>query len=148
VAKRIIEPKMVCVNRLVKSEDLNHHKTLFAGRTAEWFVEAGFLAAAKLVNPQGVVCLKIHGMYFSKPVYPGEIIEFKSKIVYAGRSSLVAYVQVFKDGIEETLVEGFITFIYVDDNTKPVAHNIEITAQTCEDMELRDKAKSLTKHSR
>jgi hypothetical protein len=29
--------------RLVKSEDLNHHGTLFAGRTAEWFVESGFL---------------------------------------------------------------------------------------------------------
>ena len=25
--------------RLVKSEDLNHHGTLFAGRMSEWFVE-------------------------------------------------------------------------------------------------------------
>ena len=32
--------------RLVKGEDLNHHGTLYAGRTAEWFVEAGFIAAA------------------------------------------------------------------------------------------------------
>ena len=35
-------------DRLVKSEDLNHHGTLFAGRSAEWFVEAGFIAAGAL----------------------------------------------------------------------------------------------------
>ena len=37
--------------RLIKSEDLNHHGTLFAGRCAEWFVESGFIAvAAKFVS--------------------------------------------------------------------------------------------------
>ncbi|MDP2989667.1 MAG: hypothetical protein Q8O57_03775 [Kiritimatiellota bacterium] len=38
-------------NHLVKSEDLNHHGTLYAGRTAEWFVESGFIAAASLTHP-------------------------------------------------------------------------------------------------
>ena len=28
------------ISHLIKSEDLNHHGTLFAGRTAEWLVEA------------------------------------------------------------------------------------------------------------
>lgn len=27
------------ISHLIKSEDLNHHGTLFAGRTAEWLVE-------------------------------------------------------------------------------------------------------------
>lgn len=50
-------------SRLVKSEDLNHHGTLFAGRTAEWFVEAAFIAAASLAgNPENVVCINIHGL--------------------------------------------------------------------------------------
>ena len=47
-------------HRLVKSEDLNHHGTLFAGRSAEWFVEAGFVAASSLLNPKYLICLKIH----------------------------------------------------------------------------------------
>jgi len=34
------------IYHLIKSEDLNHHGTLFAGRGAEWMVEAGFVAAA------------------------------------------------------------------------------------------------------
>ncbi|MDP4267148.1 MAG: acyl-CoA thioesterase, partial [Bacteroidota bacterium] len=64
--KKIIEPKPIYTTRLVKSEDLNHHGTLFAGRTAEWFVECGFISAAELVGAEQIVCLKIHGMYFTR----------------------------------------------------------------------------------
>jgi len=38
---KVIRPLTMVTMRLVKSEDLNHHGTLFAGRTAEWFVESG-----------------------------------------------------------------------------------------------------------
>ncbi|MEI7596427.1 MAG: hotdog domain-containing protein [Bacteroidota bacterium] len=143
--KKVVEPKNVCTTRLVKSEDLNHHKTLFAGRTAEWFVEAGFIAAAKLVDPSGVVCLKIHGMYFTQPVKSGQILDFTSKIVYTGKSSLVSYIQVSKNGSPDTFVSGFITFIFVDENTKPTPHHVEIKPVTAEDIELQEKAKRLRK---
>lgn len=142
---RVIEPKVVYTTRLVKSEDLNHHKTLFAGRTAEWFVEAGFLAAAKLIDAKGVVCLKIHGMFFSHPVRAGQILDFTSKVIYAGKSSLISYVQVAKDDSLEPFVSGFITFICVDENTKPVPHYIEIIPKTEEDIALNEKAKNLKK---
>lgn len=144
--KNIIEPKVVYTTRLVKSEDLNHHGTLFAGRTAEWFVEAGFISAAVIVNPKGVVCLKIHGMYFTKPVRPGQILKFTSKIVYAGKSSLVSYIEVSKEVEGEPLVSGFITFINVDENTKPLAHNIEIKPITDADIALCEEAKNLKKN--
>lgn len=143
--KKIIEPKVVYTTRLVKSEDLNHHGTLFAGRTAEWFVEAGFISAAVIVNPKGVVCLKIHGMYFTKPVRPGQILKFTSKIVYAGKSSLVSYIEVSKEVEGEPLVSGFITFINVDENTKPLPHNIEIKPITDTDIALCEEAKNLKK---
>ena len=49
--------------RLVKSEDLNHHGTLFAGRMSEWFVEGCFIAAATSYgNPEEIVCVKLHGL--------------------------------------------------------------------------------------
>ena len=38
--------KKYYATHLVKSEDLNHHGTLFAARTASWFVESAFIAAA------------------------------------------------------------------------------------------------------
>ena len=129
--------------RLVKSEDLNHHGTLFAGRTAEWFVESGFIAAASLLNPQNVVCLKIHGMFFTKPAKSGDILKFSSKIVFAGRTSITSYIHVENNGSEKPLVEGFITFIHVDENNKPSSHFLEINPVTVEDKILYETAKSL-----
>src|SRR5512147_390759 len=103
-----MEPLMNITNRLVKNEDLNHHGTLYAGRSAEWFVESGFIAAAGLTRPENVVCLKIHGMTFMRPVWPGEIIVFESTVILAGRTSLHAYVRM--QGRGEFVMDGFITF--------------------------------------
>ena len=129
--------------RLVKSEDLNHHGTLFAGRTAEWFVESGFIAVASLLNPQNVVCLKIHGMYFTKPAKSGDVLRFSSKVVYAGRSSITSYIHVENNGADKSLVDGFVTFINVDESTKPAPHYIEINPETEEDRILFETAKNL-----
>src|SRR5512133_2595921 len=112
------------IQHLVKSEDLNHHRTLYAGRTAEWFVETGFIAAANLLPPQQIVCLKIHGMEFLHPVRPGEIACFEGQIVDAGRTSLIAFVSMrVKD---RQIVEGFITFINVDESGNAMPHGIVI----------------------
>ena len=43
----------------VKSDDLNHHGTLFAEKTAMWFVEADFIAATSLTSPESVVLMNI-----------------------------------------------------------------------------------------
>lgn len=109
---------------LVKGEDLNHHGTLFAGRSAEWFVEAGFVAAADLVRPEHVVCLQIHGMQFKRPIKLGEVIAFESKIILAGRTSLVANIRVVIN--EEVIVDGYITFINVDKAGKAQPHGLVI----------------------
>ena len=57
--------KTYVIHRHVKGQDLNHHGTLFAGRGAEWFVEAGLIAAASLTSPEKVVCMNIHGIVFA-----------------------------------------------------------------------------------
>ena len=33
-------------SHMIKMDDLNHHKNLYAGRGIEWMVEASFIAAA------------------------------------------------------------------------------------------------------
>lgn len=129
--------------RLVKSEDLNHHGTLFAGRTAEWFVESGFIAVASLLNPRNIVCLKIHGMFFTKPAASGDVLKFSSKVVYAGNTSVTAYIHVEKNDADKPLVEGFITFIHVDENTKPCRHFLTIIPENEADKQLYEAAKNL-----
>jgi acyl-CoA hydrolase len=133
--------KTLTIHHLVKGEDLNHHRTLFAGRGAEWLVEAGFIAAADLLPPQYVLCLKIHGMTFQRPVRPGEVVRFDSKIVLTGRSRLIAYVRATTK--EDLTVDGFLTFVYVDDQGKSRPHGITIEAETPEEIELQERASQL-----
>ena len=139
-----MELKSVITHLLVKSEDLNHHKTLFAGRCAEWFVESSFIAVASYLTPESVVCLKIHGMEFLHPIHSGDILTFESKIVANGKSTLTAFTRIYKDKTPEiTFSDGFATFVHVDENTKPQAHGIMITPKTEEDVRLYEEAKNL-----
>ncbi|MFZ3069607.1 MAG: hotdog domain-containing protein [Anaerolineaceae bacterium] len=129
------------IYHLVKSEDLNHHRTLFAGRGAEWLVEAGFIAAASLLPPEFILCVKIHGMEFKRPVRPGEIIQFSTTVVLNGRSRLISYVRAEVKG--ELAVDGYITFVYVDENGKARAHGLVIEAETPEEIALQEHARQL-----
>ena len=131
------------INHLVKSEDLNHHGTLFAGKTAMWFVESGFIAAASLTNPESIVCLNIHGMLFMKPIHNGSIIRFESRVVFAGETRLVSYIKVVDNSNADFLVDGFITFIHVDKNARRIPHGVVIEATDPEDLALQEKAKGL-----
>ncbi len=126
---------------LIKSEDLNHHGTLYAGRSAEWLVESGFIAAANLTSPENIVCLKIHGMVFKRPVKRGEILRYDSKIVLAGRTRLVAFIEASVKS--QHVVSGFITFIHVDMDGKPLPHGLELVAATPQDQELQAQAAAL-----
>lgn len=107
------------MSHLVKSEDLNHHGTLYAGRTAEWLVEAAFIAAAaEHGRPQDVVCANIHGFTFKKPVEKGWIITFVAKIAKVGNTSITVYVQTVSEILPTVYAEGFITFVCVEPDTK------------------------------
>ncbi len=128
-------------NHLVKSEDLNHHGTLYAGGTAEWFVETGFIAASSLTHLENIVYLNIHGMLFSRPVRRGEIVCFESRIGCAGKTSLIAYIETKVK--EQTIISGFITFIHVDSEGHSLPHGVNIEAITPEEIALQEKARNL-----
>jgi acyl-CoA hydrolase len=136
-----MEPQTYITHHLVKSEDLNHHGTLYAGRTAEWFVEAGFVSAASITAPENIVCLQIHGMKFTSPIRRGEVVRFDSKIVFTSRTRMVSYIRLTAH--ETLVVEGFITFVHVDKDGKSLPHGIEITPTTEDDIALNQQAKEL-----
>ena len=129
--------------RLVKSEDLNHHGTLFAGKTAMWFVEAGFIAAASLTHPENIVCINIHGMLFKKPIRNGQIIRLESKVILASTTRLVSYVKVKDNKSEEDYLDGFISFVHVDLQGKPLPHGIILEPTEQKDIDLQEIARAL-----
>ena len=82
-------------------------------------------------------------MVFTRPVKNGSIIRSESKVVYAGKTSLVAYVKIVIHPTNEFVVDGFLTFIHVDLDGKPVPHGVTIEASLPEDIELQSKAKAI-----
>lgn len=130
---------------LIKSEDLNHHGTLFAGRMAEWFVEGTFVAAASLYgNPENIVCVKLHGLKFAGPATKGDVITLKTSVVNAGTTSLTVYGKVTRIDSDEILVDGFVTFVCVDHEGRKMPHNIVLPEPIDEEgKKLREAAKAL-----
>jgi len=133
--------------RLVKGQDLNHHGTLFAGRIAEWFTESCFLAASRFTgDPEGLVCVKIHGLAFTKPARPGDTIEIVTRVVRTGRTSLIVCGQVYINEDDAPAVKGFATFVSVDDDGKPIVHGLSLPDSYIEEVRgLHDEAAALQK---
>lgn len=130
--------------RLVKSEDLNHHKTFYAGHCADWFLESSYIAATKYIDPEHMVCLKIHGMEFLMPVYAGDILAFRSKVIQAGKSTITVFTKVICARTPDKIFcDGFVTFVHVDENTKPKPHGIVIVPETEEEIMRNEEAKRL-----
>jgi acyl-CoA hydrolase len=128
-------------HRLVRSEHLNHHGTLFAGYGAQWFVESGFVAASKMLPAKNLICVEIDTLSFKRPVNSGEVICFNSRIIYAGKTSIVAYTKISSDDCSNNIVDGYAVFVHVDENTKPFQHNIELEVSCDEDKLLIEKYK-------
>lgn len=134
------------IAHLVKSEDLNHHGTLFAGRSAEWLVESAFVAAAATHGkPQDVVCVNIHGFLFKKPVPKGDIITYFSKVAKVGKTSITVYVKVMSEIFKTTHVDGFLTFVCVaPDTNERIQHGLALDETTDpEELEIRERAAGL-----
>jgi acyl-CoA hydrolase len=130
---------------LVKGEDLNHHGTLFAARTAAWYVESAFVAAAASnKNSSEIVCRNIHGMSFGVPVEKGDVVCFSSRVARVGRTSITVHVSVRSEltGVEQ--VSGFVTFVTVDEEGRKKPHGIALD-ESEDDMErqIRELADKL-----
>jgi acyl-CoA hydrolase len=113
------------ISHLIRPEDLQHHGTLFAGRMAEWFVEACFVAATRLVGkPEDVVCVQIHGISFKKPANNGDIVDIKARVAFLGPTSITVYGRALVNNNETPSVSGMITFVTVDKEGKPYEHGL------------------------
>ena len=139
--------KEYTISHLVKSEDLNHHGTLFAGRSAEWLVEAAFIAAAaEHGRPQDVLCINVHGFVFKTPVEKGSIFTIGARVARVGRTSITVYVRAYCEIDKKQNVDGFLTFVCVEPDTndrKP--HGLVLDETTCEaELAIRERANRLT----
>lgn len=118
---------------LVKYEDLNHHRTLFAGRGAEWLIEASFIAAARCIGrPEDVVCVQIQGMTFKKPARMGDLVEIVAQIGHLGGKSITVIGKATINGDPASVVTCVTTFVTVDAEGKGYGHGLELLPEYVE----------------
>jgi acyl-CoA hydrolase len=114
---------------LIKPGDLNHHGTLFAGRMADWMVEACFIAAARLVGrPEDVICVRVHDLAFRRSLHAGDIAKLHACVGHLGNRSITVYADVSVSEGEDPQVTIITTFVTVDANGKPYEHGISLPA--------------------
>jgi acyl-CoA hydrolase len=113
---------------IVMPEDLNPHETLFAGQMAKWLVEASGVCAMRAVGKyEGVIMIKLTEVDYKKAILNSEVIEIRSKIAYAGKSSLIVSCKVFSNADPEPRVTAMAVFITVDEQNKPFAHGLKLS---------------------
>lgn len=107
--------KTYTTSHLIMPEYLNHHNTLYAGRSVDWMVEAAFNAVAQEHGiPDELVCLKIEEMIFRQPVEMGDIFVISAIVARASGSSIVMHVEATTQMTRSSCVEGYITFVTWD----------------------------------
>jgi acyl-CoA hydrolase len=117
-------------SHLVKYEDLNHHRTLFAGRAAEWLIEACFIAAARASGkPEDVVCAQVYGMSFKRPANRGDLVEITSQIGHVGQKSITVVARATLNGETEPVVSCAATFVTIAEDGKTYAHGVALPAE-------------------
>ncbi len=124
--------------RLVKSLDLNHHGTLYAGRMAEWVVEIGFLTtrAALRCSPDHLVCLRIHGLDFRHRVEKGASLRLRGEVVYVGRTSITVHVTASPlqpDGSEVATTDALLTYVHIVER-EAVPHGLKVAPPESPDL--------------
>ena len=114
-------------SRMIKSEDLNHHQNLYAGRAIEWMMESSFIAAVgEHKNKHGLLYKNTHQFNFFSPVDPGEIISYESTVVRTGKTSFTIHIDVISEETGRKKAEGYTTFVTIDEQSRPEAHGIRL----------------------
>ncbi|MBK8268908.1 MAG: acyl-CoA thioesterase [Planctomycetes bacterium] len=113
---------------LVKSEDLNHHQTLYAGRCVEWCVQAAYIAAENCFSdPRPLVFMSIRSLSMRSPARVGDIIQYTGTIDYVGDSTIGVRVDAKilqpKDN-QKIVATGTFLFCTVDEQGRALAHDL------------------------
>lgn len=131
--------------KLVMSGDENHAKSLFGGTLMQWADEATVLYAMCQMGTQAVVTLKVSEILFKNPSKSGDILEFWTRTIKTGRTSLTVECAVIRKDLSQIAPKpkppifderGYVgnqdnvilncefVFVSVDESGRPVAHKL------------------------
>jgi acyl-CoA hydrolase len=109
--------------KVVFPNTTNHYDTLFGGTTMQLMDEVAFITATRFCRRK-VVTVSSSKIDFNHSIPADTIIELVGRVVKVGNTSIDIRVQIFKEEMYEEgrkkAIEGFFTFVAIDDDRKPM----------------------------
>jgi len=111
---------------LVCSPDLNAHGSLHGGVLVRWCDESSGMHA-KLITNKVCVTRFIDKINFISKAKLGDIIQIKTKIIYAGKTSICFNVKVSEGLSKRDIAEiDQIIFVSIDKDGNSINHNLNL----------------------
>jgi acyl-CoA hydrolase len=108
---------------LVLPNQTNYYRTMFGGAAMAFMDKAAAIAALRFCR-MPIVTGASEQIDFRQPVHEGEIIEALAKVIYAGRSSMIARVHIYGEhalkGDRRLCTTGFFSIVAVSPEGNPL----------------------------
>lgn len=106
----------------MQPEHANHHGNVHGGWIMKLADEAGALACMRHAQHR-VVTIAIDQMIFRQPIHIGDVIILSAEVIYTGRTSLEAEVQVLAEnpitGEQVHTNTAYLVYVALDDKGNP-----------------------------
>tara|TARA_Y100001970_G_scaffold273259_1_gene371192 strand:+ start:512 stop:1006 length:495 start_codon:yes stop_codon:yes gene_type:complete len=107
---------------VVFPNDTNDYGTMYGGRLIEMMDMVGGICGRRFCRHK-VVTASIEDMQFIAPINRGDVIEFISRVIYTGRTSLIVKTKVTKEQYDDEKVicaRAYFVFVGINEKGKPV----------------------------
>lgn len=112
--------------KLIRPEHLNSRGTLFGGELLKWIDEEAAIFAICQLGEKNIVTKAMSEIDFMSSPQNGDIIEIGCQLEEIGNTSITIKVDVRnKDSKIPIITIDKIVFVLLDENGKPIKHNMK-----------------------
>ncbi|MFW5976384.1 MAG: acyl-CoA thioesterase [Bacillota bacterium] len=123
--KKTIDYSKTVMSQVMMPNNANSEGNVHGGEIIKIMDNAAYVVARKH-SRRNVVTARVDELQFHLPVYVGNLITCKAKLVFTGKSSMEVSVKVEVEDLEsnetpKTALTAFFTMVALDDRGKPAA---------------------------
>lgn len=118
-----MEDHHITLRFLAEPTDINFGGKVHGGAVMKWIDQAGYACAVNWCK-QYAVTVYVGGIRFFKPIFIGNLVEIRARLVYTGSSSMHIVVDVFSKRPQDSEyvknTHCMIIFVAIGNDGKPV----------------------------
>lgn len=118
-----MEDHHITLRFLAEPTDINFGGKVHGGAVMKWIDQAGYVCAVNWCK-QYAVTVYVGGIRFFKPIFIGNLVEIRARLVYTGSSSMHIVVDVYSKRPQDSEyvknTHCMIIFVAIGEDGKPV----------------------------